>query len=140
MISDELLSKFDRIEDLPVSEEMLGAYIEGNLSGSEIDNMELMLQNMPGVNNLYNEVAQTLDFADLQNDRFDCLNAYGIFSSSFSTEDAGHLNDIDISDTHLNMFLPNIDDSQDVAFNNWAIEDNNIGFDLNSDDKFDLNF
>ena len=31
MINEELLSKLDRIEDLPVSEEMLGAYMEGNL-------------------------------------------------------------------------------------------------------------
>ncbi|MDE5905652.1 hypothetical protein, partial [Duncaniella sp.] len=35
MIDEELLSKFNRIEDLPVSEEMLGAYMEGNLHGSE---------------------------------------------------------------------------------------------------------
>lgn len=35
MISDELLSKFDRIQDLPISEELLGAYIEGNLNESE---------------------------------------------------------------------------------------------------------
>lgn len=35
MISDELLSKFDRIEALPVSEEMLGAYMEGNLNAVE---------------------------------------------------------------------------------------------------------
>lgn len=31
MISDELLNKFNSIEDLPVSEELLGAYMEGNL-------------------------------------------------------------------------------------------------------------
>lgn len=30
-INEELLAKFDRIQDLPVSEEMLGAYLEGNL-------------------------------------------------------------------------------------------------------------
>lgn len=35
MINDELLAKFDRIQDLPVSEEMLGAYIEGNLDSIE---------------------------------------------------------------------------------------------------------
>lgn len=35
MINDELLAKFDRIQDLPVSEEMLGAYIEGNLDSTE---------------------------------------------------------------------------------------------------------
>ena len=35
MINKELLAKFDRIQDLPVSEEMLGAYMEGNLDSTE---------------------------------------------------------------------------------------------------------
>ena len=35
MIDEELLNKFDRIQDLPVSEEMLGAYMEGNTSDDE---------------------------------------------------------------------------------------------------------
>lgn len=35
MIDDELMKKIDSIEDLPISEEMLGAYLEGNLHGSE---------------------------------------------------------------------------------------------------------
>ena len=42
MIDEELLNKFDRIQDLPVSEEMLGAYMEGNTSDDEslyIDNL-----------------------------------------------------------------------------------------------------
>ena len=30
MINDELFAKFDSIEELPISEEMLGAYMEGN--------------------------------------------------------------------------------------------------------------
>lgn len=32
---NELMSQFDDLQDLPVSEEMLGAYIEGNLDSSE---------------------------------------------------------------------------------------------------------
>lgn len=35
MIDDELLNKFDRIQDLPVSEEMLGAYMEDKLNHAE---------------------------------------------------------------------------------------------------------
>lgn len=35
MIDDELMKKLDSIEDLPISEEMLGAYLEGNLSDAE---------------------------------------------------------------------------------------------------------
>lgn len=34
---NELLQKFEDIQDLPVSEEMLGAYMEGKLVGSELD-------------------------------------------------------------------------------------------------------
>lgn len=40
MIDDELLAKFDRIQDLPVSEEMLGAYLEDNLSPSDLYEVE----------------------------------------------------------------------------------------------------
>lgn len=41
MINDDLISKFNRIEDLPISEEILGAYIEGQtdpLETLEIEN------------------------------------------------------------------------------------------------------
>lgn len=40
MIDDELLAKFDRIQDLPFTEEMLGAYIEGNLDSYEASQIE----------------------------------------------------------------------------------------------------
>lgn len=39
MINDALLSKFDRLRDLPVSEELLGAYVEGNLTA--IENLQI---------------------------------------------------------------------------------------------------
>lgn len=41
MINDDLLRKFDSIDDLPVSEEMLGAYIEGNVNPMELSRIEL---------------------------------------------------------------------------------------------------
>lgn len=43
MINDELLSKLDSIEDLPISEEMLGAYLQGNLDFYESNNIESSL-------------------------------------------------------------------------------------------------
>lgn len=43
MIDDELLRKFDSIEDLPISEEMLGAYLEGNVDILESNNIESSL-------------------------------------------------------------------------------------------------
>lgn len=44
MISDERLNKFDSIEDLPISEEMLGAYLENKLSSSEKVDVESAIQ------------------------------------------------------------------------------------------------
>ncbi|MDE6098276.1 MAG: hypothetical protein K2G24_05255 [Muribaculaceae bacterium] len=44
MIDKELMSKFDRIEGNSVSEEMLGAYLEGNLSSSEKVDVESAIQ------------------------------------------------------------------------------------------------
>lgn len=44
MIDEELLNKLDRIQDLPVSEEMLGAYMEDNLSPTEALDVESAIQ------------------------------------------------------------------------------------------------
>lgn len=43
MIDEKLLNKFDRIQDLPVPEEMLGAYIEGNVDSSEASQIEFAI-------------------------------------------------------------------------------------------------
>lgn len=43
MIDNELLAKFDRIQDLPFSEEMLGAYLEGNLDSCEASQIESVI-------------------------------------------------------------------------------------------------
>lgn len=45
MIDEELLNKFDRIQDLPVSEEMLGAYLEGNLDFYEMEDLSNIANN-----------------------------------------------------------------------------------------------
>ena len=44
MIDEELLNKFDRIQNLPISEEMLGAYMEDNLSPTEALDVESAIQ------------------------------------------------------------------------------------------------
>lgn len=56
MISDELLNKFDRIEDLPVSEEMLGAYLEGNLDLLESSQIEFQISTDPYLSGLVDDV------------------------------------------------------------------------------------
>lgn len=71
MISDELLNKFDSIEDLPVSEEMLGAYLEDNLSPSEAYDVECAIQENDYLSELTNtEIEYNEDF-DISIDDFD---------------------------------------------------------------------
>lgn len=44
---DELVSRFDSIQDLPVSEEQLGAYLEGNLSLYEMEELGQIVNQDP---------------------------------------------------------------------------------------------
>jgi len=44
---NELVSRFDDIQDLPVSEEQLGAYLEGNLSLYEMEEMGNVVNHDP---------------------------------------------------------------------------------------------
>ena len=67
MISDELLNKFDRIEDLPVSEEMLGAYLEGNLHGSEFREINNIIHDDSTLFNLVGIVENDIDFINDKN-------------------------------------------------------------------------
>jgi len=64
MINDDLLAKFDRIQDLPVSEEMLGAYVEGNVSDGEALGISSMMANDAGLSSLYDDVT-TLDLGNI---------------------------------------------------------------------------
>lgn len=56
MIDDELLNKFDRIQDLPVSEEMLGAYMENNLSAIESLQVKQHIIDNPEINRRIREI------------------------------------------------------------------------------------
>lgn len=53
----ELLLRFDDIQDLPVSEEMLGAYLERTLHGAELDKVSEQISSDLNLNEMINEVA-----------------------------------------------------------------------------------
>lgn len=55
MIDEELMSKFDRIQDLPVSEEMLGAYLEGTLDFYEMEDLSNIANNDPMLQSIIEE-------------------------------------------------------------------------------------
>lgn len=46
-IDNNLAQKFDRLTDLPISEETLGAYLEGNLDPTEAAEVEALMQSDP---------------------------------------------------------------------------------------------
>lgn len=56
------INKFDDIEDLSISEEMLGAYLEGNLHGSEFREVHNFIQSDANTIGLIGEVEDDLDF------------------------------------------------------------------------------
>ncbi len=56
------INKFSDIEDLSISEEMLGAYLEGNLHGSEFREVQNLLQSDAATSNLIDIVENDLDF------------------------------------------------------------------------------
>lgn len=57
MIDDELLAKFDRIQDLPVSEEMLGAFAEGTLHGAELDDVAEQISSESSLSAMLEEIS-----------------------------------------------------------------------------------
>lgn len=92
MIDEELLNKFDRIQDLPVSEEMLGAYIEGNLRGSELREVHKYLHHDPFCREICNEISNE-DLINLNQLEIPILEDMDIFQN-------------------CNIVLPLIDDMQ----------------------------
>lgn len=61
MIDDKLLDKFNRIQDLSVSEEMLGAYLEGTLQGAELDAISKQISSDSNLSEILNETIETND-------------------------------------------------------------------------------
>lgn len=56
------INRFDDLQDLPISEEMLGAYLEGNLHGSEFREVNNFILSDTGVVSLIDTVEADLDF------------------------------------------------------------------------------
>lgn len=61
MIDDELLNKFDRIQDLPISEEMLGAYIEDKLDNAEREFIQQEINSDLSLINLSHSITEDIE-------------------------------------------------------------------------------
>ncbi|MBD5194931.1 MAG: hypothetical protein HDS84_02205 [Bacteroidales bacterium] len=73
MIDDELMKKFDSIEELPISEEMLGAYLEGNLSDAESIVVNNTIDSFSELSSIIAEIPSIEDFTtfELYNEKQD---------------------------------------------------------------------
>lgn len=126
MIDDELLNKFDRIQDLPVSEEMLGAYLEGNLSVDESENLHALIYDNPNINTLVSDCKGfSLDSNDIHHGPFEEFQLPNIIDSNFYIPETMGLEDLgsDIS------FESGNDNCIDAANKQYGLEPLNIEFD-----------
>lgn len=122
MIDDELFAKFDRIQDFPVSEEMLGAYIEDKLGDLDKLYVESFIANNHEVEDLLQTgmKVDNYDMSDSYNsDNVDIfslslpeieeslIHADNIESSDFSLEDSSL--ELDVANVSSNDFSENTD-------------------------------
>lgn len=127
MIDNELLAKFDRIQDLPVSEEMLGAYIEGNLSATDEESLNTLVDENPIVNSLITDCdGYSLDSSDIHHTPFEEFNLPHIINNNFYIPETMELEDIvnPIPISEVNCI--------DVANKQYGLEPLNIDFDPNT--------
>lgn len=77
MIDEQLLSKWDCIQDLPISEEQLGAYLEGRIDFPDSIGISTIIDSTPDLSLLYAEVGSVqdnIDFGLLLTDDYDLID------------------------------------------------------------------
>lgn len=62
---DELLSRFNDIQDLPVSEEMIGAYAEGTLNVSDSQKVETVFSGFADMDDFLSSVGESSEPEEL---------------------------------------------------------------------------
>ncbi|WP_347283281.1 hypothetical protein [Bacteroides caecimuris] len=96
MIDEELMSKFDRIQDLPVSEELLGAYLEGNLSSVEETEVSTLIYDNPKINSLVEDCEGfSLNSADIYHGPFEEFELPHVIDNTFYIPETMELEDIE---------------------------------------------
>lgn len=67
---NDIINRFDDIEDLPISEEMLGAYLEEKISDSELETLESYKEESPIISEIIKETNDfqiSIDDSDIDN-------------------------------------------------------------------------
>lgn len=126
-INEELLAKFDRIQDLPVSEEMLGAYLEGNLDCYDMQDVSELIRE----NNLLRTISEDVIDTSINLNRNDDLLDVGMENDSVLSEIG------DASDMGCNMLCPDADlvVGESYIEDSEAVENNESNEDYLLDDS-----
>lgn len=144
---NDIISGFDNIPDLPVSEEMLGAYLESNLEGDELIDVGYMVQEDSLMNYIANEVSadnsMEFDVPDIDLERIPNLPEivdFVPFDDSFELQDeiedipiqsevlCNQSDEVGLFENDNNLSETQLDDSSE----NWK-------FDGDSLEEIDLN-
>ncbi len=134
---DDIINGFDSIPELPVSEEMLGAYLEGELVGSELRNVQNYINANDYLDSFVDDLHETSPF-DLDTCDFDAENK--LFdvnqSSSFMVNDYFDVQAIDSMDIE-NIDLPHIPDDDSIENINDSLNSNLNLSEVESDSNLD---
>ena len=79
--------KLDALMELPISEEMLGAYLEGNLHGAELREVQNIVDKDSFVADL---ISSTDDVMQMNNDLRNYLDAHQ-YTYEYYENDGGHI-------------------------------------------------
>lgn len=107
--SDELLPRLNDIQDIPVSEEMIGAYVERKLNVSDLQKVEEAFSNLAGMNDFGASARELIDQKEL-----DASNP-AMHDFIFGI-DAEILTDLNFSIDAINMDEPSTEEKNVSAY------------------------
>jgi len=121
---NELISRIKSIQDLPVSEEVLGAHLEGKLSASEENEASALIYNNPKINSLVSDCEEfSLESNDMFHDSLEEFELPNVINNTFFIPETMELEDLgqSISVGDANCI--------DVANKQYGLKPLNIDFD-----------
>lgn len=120
---NELIKSFDTIKELPVSEEMLGAYLENTLSGIELSNVEDVMSTNPFIAEILEDANNLSYFSDADDLWINSQSVNGLSDLVYQDSDIYPANEDE-------FYIDDIDDS--IISHHYEIANNiiNTVFDM----------
>lgn len=139
---EELKARFASIQDLPVSEEMLGAYIEGNLNGADLRDVQNFINSDQSILDMIEVVESPMSFCgsnmeyeysseELYNDHMATIEDVYLPIDLLEEMSVSIIDGLDFQTENLSLIdieLHQVDDMRDPFDNMDNLEDLNIYF------------